>query len=96
MALTNLFRPRINHADVSLCVLSLPDVTSDQNWFQIPSSMQPFISPDTFFLLNKSDLAVRPGAVNVDTGTNAWVASLRTGDGTMDFLTGLANVLRER
>jgi len=58
--------------------------------------MQPFISPDTLFLLNKSDLVVRPVAVKVDTGTNAWVASLCTGDGTMDFLTGLANVLRER
>ena len=54
----------VKNADAALCVLPLPEVLVDpsslssqhQLQLQIPASIQPLITPHTFFLLNKSDL----------------------------------------
>ena len=54
----------VKNADVSLCVLPLPEVlvplpsssSPRQLELQIPPSIQPLITPHTVFLLNKSDL----------------------------------------
>jgi hypothetical protein len=58
--------------------------------------MQPFISHDTFFLLNKSDLVSLPAVVDTEMSQRAWTASLHTGDGTMEFLDGLATALQNK
>jgi len=90
---------RISNADVSLCVLALPDVTtnaSNRNHVQLPPSMQPFVSSETFFLLNKSDLVVPRFTTDLGLGPRAWIASLHTGDGMMEFLAGFTKALQER
>ena len=88
-------------------MLSLPEViidtpTGKDLQIRIPHSLERLVTPETFFLLNKSDLAATPlaSAVTVDCGigggTKAWVASLGTGEGTKEFLDNFARALQER
>ncbi|KDQ65044.1 hypothetical protein JAAARDRAFT_52958 [Jaapia argillacea MUCL 33604] len=59
-------RNMVQGADISLCVLSLPEIaqdapnTGDSLQYYIPPSIKPLVTSDTFFLLNKSDLAPHP------------------------------------
>ncbi|KAF8075970.1 hypothetical protein FPV67DRAFT_1558557 [Lyophyllum atratum] len=62
-------------ADISLCVLSLPEV------------LRSLITPDTLFLYNKSDLSSPNApsqalALSSNSHHTAWAASLGTGEGT--------------
>jgi tRNA modification GTPase len=90
-------------------VLSLPEViidtpTGKDLQIRIPQSLERLVTPETFLLLNKSDLEATPlaSAVTVDCGigggggTKAWVASLGTGEGTKEFLDNFARALQER
>lgn len=99
----------VKEADLSLCVLSLPDVlsSSENALVQIPDEVQGHLKPDTLFLLNKSDtIASLPPNQSLtfmeyggDYGSERpkfWTASLRTSEGTQSFLDGLAQVLRTR
>lgn len=100
----------VKEADLSLCVLSLPDVLSspDNALVQIPDEVKGHLKPDTLFLLNKSDtIASLPPNQSLtfmeygDDYDNSkrpqfWTASLRTSEGTQSFLDGLAQVLRLR
>ncbi|KAG2147986.1 tRNA modification GTPase TrmE [Suillus clintonianus] len=100
----------VKEADLSLCVLSLPDVLSslDNALVRIPDEVKGYLKPDTLFLLNKSDsIASLPPKQSLtfmeyddgcDNGKRPqfWTVSLRTSEGTQSFLNGLAEVLRAR
>lgn len=100
----------VKEADLSLCVLSLPDVLSsrDNALVRIPDEVKNHLKPDTLFLLNKSDtiesLPLNQSLTFTDHDNNYnnskrlqfWTASLRTSEGTQSFLDGLAQVLRSR
>ncbi|KAG1753215.1 tRNA modification GTPase TrmE [Suillus lakei] len=100
----------VKEADLSLCVLSLPDVlfSPDNALVRIPDEVKGHLKPDTLFLLNKSDtiasLPPKPSLTFMehDNGYDStkrpqfWTASLRTSEGTQSFLDGLAEVLRTR
>lgn len=109
---------RVEASDVSLCVLSLPSVikmttttteTSDAllppYQITLPPSLDLLITPNTLFLLNKSDLLsdtlTVPPTIVIGSSTSTskakgWVVSLNTGAGTPDFLAGLASTLQDR
>lgn len=98
----------VKEADLSLCVLSLPDVLSSENALvRIPDEVKGHLKPDTLFLLNKSDTIASPppnqSLTFMEYGDDYdskrpkfWIASLRTSEGTQSFLDGLAQVLRTR
>lgn len=101
-------------ADFSLCVLSLPDLISispkpgKELEVILPSTIHELIRPETYFLLNKSDLvqnfsaassicvssAEVGGPVSSILGGRIWAASLVTGDGIHSFVRGLADALK--
>jgi len=87
-------------ADVSLCVLSLPEAIADAAGgaqLRIPRSLEPLITPHTFFLLNKSDLASTSTTdLPITVSDRAWPVSLSTGDGTKEFLDNFSRALQER
>jgi tRNA modification GTPase len=90
----------IQAADVSLCVLSLPDVlvqTPQGPKISIPDFLSGFVTRATFFLLNKVDLVPAGlSAANLMRERSAWTVSLLTSEGTAEFLAGFANALREK
>ncbi|KAF9563328.1 tRNA modification GTPase TrmE [Agrocybe pediades] len=96
----------IKNADVSLCVLPLPDVlksseSSSESYIDVPSDVQELVTPDTYFLFNKSDLVLVPAVQTsisgiVDLKGRSWSASLATGEGTHEFVQGLAAALKQR
>lgn len=80
----------------------MPDVVNGSTGSpSIPPSVASLITPETYVLLNKSDMAaVEPkqissvlDALGVHQG---WVVSLATGAGTQAFLDGFAESLQER
>lgn len=92
----------VRSANVSICVLSLPDVieqSSDGPRICIPRSLSSFITSETFFLFNKSDLVTFKISADMSpllSTQMAWTASLSTGNGVVDFLAGLARSLKDR
>lgn len=75
----------------------------------IPDDVIRHLKPDAVFVLNKSDLALDVSAHNLQEALNEalsrhtlgttqkiWSISLRSGEGTQNFLDGLAMVLKER
>ncbi|KZT74516.1 tRNA modification GTPase TrmE [Daedalea quercina L-15889] len=95
-------RNLVKSTDVSLCVLSLPDVVdTSSGWPIIPSSVASLITPETYVLLNKSDLVdVSPDQVSSVLSAlgarKGWVVSLAADEGMQDFLDGFAQALQER
>lgn len=90
---------RVQEADISLCVLSLPDIMNDTIGglqMQIPPSLAPLITPGTFFLLNKSDLASASIPEIQPFNSKAWIASLSTGQGMREFIDSFSRALQER
>jgi hypothetical protein len=92
---------RIQDADISLCVLSLPEVvksTANGYRLDLPPELHPFISANTLVLLNKSDLVPGSAAanLNVTIGEQAWAASLSTGEGMTEFMEGFVRMLLKR
>ncbi|KAN0097833.1 hypothetical protein V8E55_002279 [Tylopilus felleus] len=102
----------IETSDVSICLLSLdeiiPRTVEGQVKIAIPDDVVRHLKPDTVFLFNKSDLA-RVSAHDLreelndallryasDTPRHFWSISLRSGEGTREFLDDLASVLKER
>ncbi|KIY71835.1 tRNA modification GTPase TrmE [Cylindrobasidium torrendii FP15055 ss-10] len=78
----------VQEADISLCVLSLPDANS------IPPAIRELVTPETVFLYNKQDLISSPPADTLP--GKGWKVSLTDGSGTSDFLAGFASVLQEK
>lgn len=99
---TELLIHRVRSANVSICVLPLPEVleqTTDGPRIRIPQSLSPFITADTFYLFNKSDLL--PFNITSDmspllSAKVAWTVSMSTGDGAVDFLDSFAQSLTDR
>ncbi|KAF8826351.1 hypothetical protein HHX47_DHR5000394 [Lentinula edodes] len=88
----------IQASDLSLCVLSLPEIY-ESSCFHIPSSLKDLITPETCFLLNKSDLLqTQPSDIQIQSalGKNAWIASLETGHRTFEFLSSFTEMLKQR
>ncbi|KAF9004780.1 hypothetical protein BDQ17DRAFT_1473977, partial [Cyathus striatus] len=85
-------RKAVKEADIALCVLSLPDAATPSGGLNIPEELKALVTPETFFLLNKSDLA-SSSHVPLE---RAWIASLQTGQGTQDFLTGFGERLKKK
>ncbi|KNZ73667.1 tRNA modification GTPase GTPBP3, mitochondrial [Termitomyces sp. J132] len=94
-------RKAVQAADLSLCVLSLPDVllhTPKGLCLHIPPALENLIKPDTLILFNKSDMASAEACKQALTlsGHTAWAVSLTTGQATPEFLTGFAEALQHR
>jgi len=87
-------------ADISLCVLSLQETMIDAiggPQMRIPPLIEPLITPETFFLLNKSDLASTPIIdLPATLSGRAWPVSLSTGEGTKEFLDNFSRALQKR
>ncbi|KAG0700059.1 tRNA modification GTPase TrmE [Suillus ampliporus] len=96
----------VKEADLSLCVLSLPDVLSSPDALvRIPDEVKGHLKPNTLFLLNKSDTITSLPVLTFTESEDGddsnkrpqfWTVSLRTSEGTQSFLDGLAEVLRTR
>ena len=80
----------------------MPDVVNGSTGSpSVPPSVASLITPETYVLLNKSDIAAVESkqilsvlnALGVQKG---WVVSLATGAGTQAFLDGFAESLEER
>ncbi len=104
----------VKKADFSLCILSLPDLISSGSSpgkeleVILPSTISKLVGPNTYFLLNKSDLVpnfssvssihVRSGKADGPVfsivGGRFWAASLITGNGIHSFVDGLAESLK--
>lgn len=112
LAGTMLSSRSIETSDVSICVLShdeiIPRTAEGKVKITIPDDVIGHLKPDTVFLLNKSDLAqvsthalweaLNDALLQHVSGTTRhfWSISLRSGEGTQEFLDGLASVLKER
>lgn len=96
--------PRIKSADISLCVLPLPDILNAVGKLTIPQSVCHLITHNTFFLLNKVDLVppcdLSEALVNVSELCGVkmlnriWATSITTGAGAPEFVEGLAQGLK--
>ena len=94
-----IYIARVESSDVSLCVLSAPEVlakTDGENWtLNLPPAVAPLIKDNTLFLLNKIDLlaeAPRPTTFPQTT----WMCSLGTGEGTHTFMKLFGEDLQKR
>jgi tRNA modification GTPase len=95
---------RVQAADASLLVLACPDAVSYETPSgprpNIPPELAPLVTPNTFILLNKTDLlptsAQAPTALTSALPQHGWVVSLTSHHGTGDFLVGLATALKDR
>ncbi|KAH7931418.1 tRNA modification GTPase TrmE [Leucogyrophana mollusca] len=94
----------VKGSNVSLCVLPLPDVLEHPSMdlrVEIPPSLQPLVSPKTLFLLNKGDLTKQSSddrrRIIGNSGLNgrAWITSLHTSEGTVEFLEGFTKTLQK-
>ena len=94
---------RVQVADASILVLSFPDAVSvapSGPQFEIPAELVPLVTPNTFILLNKTDLV--PTSVLTAALRSAlpqpgsWAVSLASQSGTDEFLAGLATELQDR
>ncbi|KAI0951921.1 hypothetical protein AcV7_007878 [Taiwanofungus camphoratus] len=96
----------VQAADVSLCVLSLPDLLQSSSAgssapLSFPPSVSALTTEKTYLLLNKVDLV---HATPADAATiletlhvaGAWMLSLTTGEGTQAFLDGFGSALQKR
>ncbi|KAG6896870.1 hypothetical protein C0992_005561 [Termitomyces sp. T32_za158] len=94
-------RKAVETADLSLCVLSLPDVlaqTPEGPSLHVPSALKSLIGPDTLILFNKADLAsaaVCKQALTLS-GHTSWTVSLSTGESTSEFLSEFARTVQDR
>ncbi|KAL1755296.1 hypothetical protein FB107DRAFT_213825 [Schizophyllum commune] len=85
----------IEGADVALCILSLPDCVRD-GCIQIPEYVKAMITPETYFLFNKSDLATPEQLEVAASAPRSWVTSLITKEGTSAFIKGFTSELQTR
>lgn len=94
----------VRQADVSLLVLSLPDIIHDSpSGPTISTHITSLLEKSTYILLNKSDLVSPSTLKAVETvvretfpDTPQWTASLANGEGTANFLQGFATALQTR
>ncbi|KAJ6627430.1 hypothetical protein B0H10DRAFT_2210364 [Mycena sp. CBHHK59/15] len=90
-------RNAIQAADISLCVLACPDVDSigDEASLEFPASVKALINDNTFILFNKIDLHKDRDPSRL-CSPQRWATSLKTGQGTADFLAGFTEALQKK
>lgn len=86
---------RVESSDVSLCVLSSPDVFTESGDIRIPTNIEPLIKEDTFILFNKIDLSRFEQPPSLPSRAS-WAVSLQTGEGLQAFMVGLGAALQHR
>lgn len=84
-------------ADLTICVLSLPDVLNSP----VQQDIRNLIKPNTVILLNKSDLVMEkpaklPGGLVSHEPQLCWQASVARGTGMPEFIEGLTKVLHQQ
>ncbi|KAG6813190.1 hypothetical protein H0H92_013310 [Tricholoma furcatifolium] len=94
-------RNAVQAADISLCVLSLPDTlveTPGGPRLCIPPAVESLITPNTLILFNKADLtsaATCEQALALSYHTS-WVTSLTTSQAASEFMPKFAKALQDR
>ncbi|KAF8211538.1 tRNA modification GTPase GTPBP3 [Mycena galopus ATCC 62051] len=88
-------RNAIEAADIALCVVSCGDLDHETAPAEFPASVETLITDETFVLFNKSDLL---GDTRAESRfhPNRWITSLKTGNGTTEFLAGFAKALQRK
>ncbi|KAJ6516286.1 tRNA modification GTPase GTPBP3 [Mycena sanguinolenta] len=89
-------RRAIDAAHIALCVVSCEDLDNRDGEDFIPDSVRTLIGDNTFILFNKSDLLPDHRVKSDIRGPHRWTTSLKTGDGTTEFLAGFAKALQEK
>ncbi|KIK54451.1 hypothetical protein GYMLUDRAFT_48819 [Collybiopsis luxurians FD-317 M1] len=93
-------RNMVQGSNVALCVLSLSEIyDTTTSSVHIPPSIKELITTETCFLLNKSDLLTTPPLeeqIRKALGQNAWIVSLESGQGTLEFLRAFEDMLKQR
>ncbi|KAF7301572.1 tRNA modification GTPase TrmE [Mycena indigotica] len=84
-------RKAIQAADIALCVVSCEDLGASS---ELPSSVRELVTKDTFMVFNKMDL-LKKDSFSVE-HPYRWMTSLKTGQGTTEFLAGFAESLRSK
>ncbi|KAF5320663.1 hypothetical protein D9619_001193 [Psilocybe cf. subviscida] len=87
----------IKTADISLCVLPLPEILSSKS--VIPENIRELVTSDTYFLYNKLDLVdpiLAKDFASRHWPNKSWAVSLTTADGAHTFVQGLAAALKTR
>ena len=88
---------RVMSSDVSLCVLSLPELASGVG---LDETVMTLIKPETFVLLNKSDLSgpQELSAIRDQFGacSGVWPVSVVTGRGMNEFVEEFAREMNVR
>ncbi|TFK43034.1 tRNA modification GTPase TrmE [Crucibulum laeve] len=99
-------RDAIEEADISICVLSLPEVLSrvapsSPHSLAIPPDINELITPDTHILFNKSDLL--SSSVNINDmelygqrGASMWSVSVANQAGLKEFLEGFGDIIKAK
>lgn len=86
-------------SDVALCVLSLPDVITEDG-ICLPEHVKELVNPSTFVLLNKIDLASPSDIVKAERALSAcagtWTISLSSGKGLEKFLGDFGQMMNEK
>ncbi|EJF63061.1 tRNA modification GTPase TrmE [Dichomitus squalens LYAD-421 SS1] len=87
----------VQSADVSLCVLSAPEVVvssaASGTPLNIPPTVVPLMKDDTIVLLNKVDLLPSSLSLPSAPAQATWGVSLSTGQGTQTFLEQFGEIL---
>ncbi|KAI1793014.1 tRNA modification GTPase TrmE [Ganoderma leucocontextum] len=90
----------VQSSDVSLCVLSAPEVLTGSaasgSSLEIPSTIAPLLKDDTFILLNKMDLLSPDTRLPSTVSHKTWGVSLGTGEGSRFFMDHFGKALQQR
>ncbi|KAF7354962.1 tRNA modification GTPase TrmE [Mycena sanguinolenta] len=92
-------RKAIDAADIALCVVSCEDLDRGDGEdcpVEFPEAVRALIGDDTFILFNKSDLLTTKRDKSNLAGPHRWTTSLKTGDGTTEFLASFAKALQKK
>ncbi|KAJ7162613.1 tRNA modification GTPase TrmE [Mycena crocata] len=91
-------RNAIQATDLAMCVVSCGDMEppcTDENSAEFPASVKTLITDETYVLFNKIDL-VANGDQPRFRGSHRWTTSLKTGQGTTEFLAGFTKALQRK
>jgi len=96
----------VEQADLSVCVLSLPDLISPNGSFrsEMLDRFRPLITSESLLICNKSDLVTPDmivgkliSQIKEETScAGCWSMSLTTGTGTNRFIEEISNLVQER
>jgi len=93
-------RCSVKTSDIALCVLSIPELVSNDGKVIIEDTVRELIDSSTYVLLNKADMsdeaqiALAKGSLPECAGT--WAVSISTGDGLEEFVDSFGRMLNQR